>query len=523
MMLRLFAAIPAVAALEPGRDGFFEDFVREQVRAPAASPLDLRVSKAIGHSGYNHVRVSVVSQKTPVDLSHLNYTSLYNNSFQFRWQAAYDLGRANVSCKKGGVYRTKAVTCDSECLNLCTEDARCKFYTWFPNKTLCALADSCAEQTADDDAEATYAKAGSNVLSSAVVPLVTGQNVLQIAGQSISVNLPAAGSGIRGVVIADPCVSGRWIGCYFAEKWQVFNRTHRMMNAMASKKDLDFFGVLGDNFYDKDGRLTRGIWDQLSLDFKSHYLLTMPGNHDVWVHGSPHHGDKYDQYAWGFSQFYAQDTVASLTASNGFMHFESGGPDVMQDWKAMNNDVRNSFFYHMLGNLGFIGYNGAATTAQLDPLLRQACQYFGASQPDAVFLLGHWDAKTYGCQTGSDTPDVRTRLLSMDGCSHLGDKLKFMDGHTHCNHPQVHGNTTEVGFMIGGHGMKGCNQYGFAVIDSTGGDLKVLYFEERSEAKDDFEEILSCVTQSGISGCYHLATAVWLGGSVSKAEVMTVV
>ncbi len=30
-----------------------------------------------------------------------------------------------------------------------------------------------------------------------------------------------------------------------------------------------------DNFYDQDGRLTKALWDQLSLDFKSTFLLTV--------------------------------------------------------------------------------------------------------------------------------------------------------------------------------------------------------------------------------------------------------
>ena len=81
-------------------------------------------------------------------------------------------------------------------------------------------------------------------------------------------NLPAKGVGVRGVVIADPCFSGRWVGCDWALQWDTFNRSVQMLNALAAAGDIDFFGILGDNFYDQDGRLTRALWDRLSLEFK---------------------------------------------------------------------------------------------------------------------------------------------------------------------------------------------------------------------------------------------------------------
>ena len=88
--------------------------------------------------------------------------------------------------------------------------------------------------------------------------------------------------------------AGRWVDCRWGLPWETFNRTTTMLNALASAGDIDFFGVLGDNFYDQDGRLTKAVWDRLNLDFKSKFLLTMPGNHDIWVPGGPP-GDQYDQ------------------------------------------------------------------------------------------------------------------------------------------------------------------------------------------------------------------------------------
>ena len=56
------------------------------------------------------------------------------------------------------------------------------------------------------------------------------------------------------------------------------------------------------------------------------------------------------------------DDLSSLSAVLRPLDFRGGGPDVMRDWGGMNNFANNSFFYHVLGNQGFVGYNGAATS-----------------------------------------------------------------------------------------------------------------------------------------------------------------
>lgn len=58
----------------------------------------------------------------------------------------------------------------------------------------------------------------------------------------------------------------------------------------------------------------------------------------------------------------------------------------------------------------------------------------------------------------------------------------------------------------------GCSQYGFAVVDSTGQDLHVLYFEEFSNKTNTtaaYDAILSCVKAKGVGGCSRYAD-VWL-------------
>ena len=43
-----------------------------------------------------------------------------------------------------------------------------------------------------------------------------------------------------------------------------------------------FFTILGDNFYDQDGRLNSVMFDKFSMDVKSKFLMTTIGNHDFF-------------------------------------------------------------------------------------------------------------------------------------------------------------------------------------------------------------------------------------------------
>lgn len=131
------------------------------------------------------------------------------------------------------------------------------------------------------------------------------------------------------------------------------------------------------------------------------------------------------------------------------------------------------------------------------------------AQPKSVFVLGHWNDDSSGCSSNMAVPEVYSTISKYPGCD-IGDKLKYFDGHVHCNTMQGKGVKEEVGFMIGGHGMDGCGQYGFNYVDSTGGTLKIYYFEERTETTDSYQEILDCVkANKTVSDCTHLAT-LWL-------------
>lgn len=289
--LLLCACAHARASSAPGL-GYFEDEVRLLAAAPTtgAAPLDLRVAKAVGSKGYDKVRVSVVSQGAAaagIDLGSLA-PEAYNETFRYRWVGAFDLGTKGTSCGVDNVYNTSVGlgnSYDADCMLACTHDPRCHHYTWYDGTKTCELSGASCDYRPAPTAEATYATVGNNVLASAVVAMLPGQNRLKIGGHDVTIALPPQGAGVRGIVISDPCFSSRWVGCQWGSPWKTFNRTIAMLNALASAGDIDFFGVLGDNFYDQDGRLTKAVWDRLNLDFKSKFLLTMPGNHDIWVPG----------------------------------------------------------------------------------------------------------------------------------------------------------------------------------------------------------------------------------------------
>jgi len=416
---------------------------------------------------------------------------------------------------------------DESCLDACTNEPKCKFYTYFPGKKSfplksspqprCELSFSC-DYVPNKTAEATYAKAGDWFLRSAIVTVKPDiDNIFLVDDQEITIRIPSQHEGTKGVIISDPCLINRWVHCEHGKDWHAYSRTVEMMNSLAKDPDLHFFQMLGDNFYDQDGRITKVVYDALSVEVKSKILVTVPGNHDVWVCGGPDCSTQYEQYGIGFMQYYAQDTIFSTHSYSNkqkedeelFLNF-SDDPDV----QSMDTDPANFFQYHMIGNLGFIGYTGASLSfEEVESYFEEACNYMAGQEPSFIFVLGHWNSDTSGCQTGMSVPEVHNRIQTMHGCN-VGDRIKYFDGHTHQNKIQEMGEKEEVGFLIGGHGMRteGGDQYGFAYVDSTTrGRLKIYYFEEQNETEDRYEDILNCVNLYGgrLDNCVHLAD-LWL-------------
>ena len=512
----------------------FEPWVSRLGRPLSSGVLDLRVAKGMRSRGYGAVRVSVITLGAvpPASLrtsSDVNFT--YSAPFQYRWTHAFDLGTLHRRCSAASVLSSHEVGSDAECLHLCSAAPSCAFYSLFEaaiGPSRCELAGQECALEEDALATATYANLGRVWLHSGVAKLRAGRNVLRVGGEAVSIELPAEGAGTAGIVWSDPCFSGRWVNCAMSESWDLFQESHAMLNAVAEDPSVHFIQVLGDNLYDQDGRLTHALWSRLGRSVKSKFLMTTIGNHDMWVGGSPP-GDRWDQRGYGFMQFYAQDSLAALGApgrGQGFADL-SLDPDNLTEPVHNHVDNRNANFlwYYTLGNLGFIGYNGAATREETLPELRKACRSFlepdGAAAPWArrrrprfVFLLGHWNHDGDGADPGMDVPAIYRELRQMPGCD-IGDRLKFFDGHAHCNYVQEQGSREPVGFMVGGRGMidETClPQSGFTFIDSaTDNKLRVYHFAEHTIAKSTHRAVYDCVrlNRGNVRNCLQHA-ALWL-------------
>ena len=216
----------------------------------------------------------------------------------------------------------------------------------------------------------------------------------------------------------------------------------------------------------------------MSHNVKRRFWMVVNGNHDNWVCGFPACGSRNDNFGIGQMQYYPMDVVASQDSSRLF-NFDLD-PDSQPHWNSFLNNGSNFLFYHKLGNVGFLGYTGAATYEETVPHLHAACKYFAVSKPEVIFLLGHWNTGGLGCGNSMSVPAVHEALLKIPECSGLQSRLKYMDGHEHCNYIQAKNGKDNYGFMIGGHGMAdiGCRpQYGFAYLDTTQGRAKLYYFE----------------------------------------------
>ena len=96
--------------------------------------------------------------------------------------------------------------------------------------------------------------------------------------------------------------------------FHVKERLVALLNALFDESDpktkedrnrFHFWQILGDNFYDRDGSLSREFFSGLNLGAKSAFISSTPGNHDYWVYGVPILKSKADQFANGFMQYYA--------------------------------------------------------------------------------------------------------------------------------------------------------------------------------------------------------------------------
>lgn len=341
---------------------------------------------------------------------------------------------------------------------------------------------------------------------------------------NVTVRLPKQGDGAAGVLIADPCVNsptGRvWIPCVFGTRFHTIRKIPELLNAFAGHTDTDFWGILGDNFYDRTGEITADFFGRLSVETKSKVFLTVAGNHDYWVSGTPSLSFTADQCANGHMQYYAQDakSAEAVAAGSSDAPFDfSVDPDAGRPLGLLGCNLpalSNSFAYHQLGNVGFVTQSGAYKLDEARPFITEACGWLAKQETiDLVVLMGHWDTASQGASSDMAMPGWYDEVAKVPGCDEFDRRgaLKFIVGHTHCNDPHPRGEQT--GFRVAGFGMEGCGNFGVPVLDTTGGKARIWYFDTESEP--NYETVLDCVRPKGWRACTHLAT-LWLDEALPK-------
>lgn len=72
-------------------------------------------------------------------------------------------------------------------------------------------------------------------------------------GEAVEVSLPAQGKGVRGVILADPCIDSSYVTCKYASVFETKERTPALLEALVGdeRNGVSFWGILGDNLYDQ--------------------------------------------------------------------------------------------------------------------------------------------------------------------------------------------------------------------------------------------------------------------------------
>ncbi|CAE7413378.1 desi1 [Symbiodinium microadriaticum] len=289
----------------------------------------------------------------------------------------------------------------------------------------------------------------------------------------------------------------------------MFDHLTELLNAINAHDDVSYWNILGDNFYDQKGDNTGAFFNALSRQSKSKVFGSVPGNHDFWINASPKLWTKKDQLGSGFMQFYAQDVAAS-EADPTIPYDFSADPD-SADTSAENlPPLDNYFYFNQVGNVAFIGYSGAHDYSETEVYFEAACNWAASTAGiDTILLLGHWNSDGDGCDADMTVPEVYKAIAALPACQPLAPKIRYMLGHAHCNLIVEE----DVGFMVGGMGMsdiKCGGTFGIPVVDTIGGMFKVYYFPVQqawpAATLHQYDEVLSCIREHVVSGCYHLAT-----------------
>jgi len=341
-------------------------------------------------------------------------------------------------------------------------------------------------------------------LSSSLVNVTPGvaQN-FRLDGNVIKVKIPKRTDGSIGILIGDPCIKSPWSdSCSAGENYRNKQVLQGVLNGMAIHDDLDYWVLMGDLFYDKSGIVTKEFFKGLSLEASAQVQGVTMGNHDYWFGGSPP-GDSGDSFGNGHMQWYAQDTMASETNASQPFDFS------IHPSTGKKAAIENFIWYNMVGNVAMLGFSNAYSWKDSLPHFQKACKWIAFEQPALVIIIGHWNGNGMGCPSGMDTNHVYASIKSVEGCDNLGDRLKYFEGHQHCNY-EAKKNT---GWVLGSFGYddSSCNQFGLPILDTRNGRVKLNYFDlgDKGTKVSNFDEILGCISAKGYSACEHYATA-WL-------------
>lgn len=504
--------------------------------------------------------------------------------FQYRWTSQFDTGVKNARCvgssEEGGESLksysytwggySESPAPDSKCLFDCQGLDECNFFSFYHNHTTkessCELFKSCTEcestesvgqlqspsnlfQDKDNntlvfnnssfyDGWTTTKKYGKSFIHTALVKIEPGRdNPFQVDGTQFNVKIPIDGSTAKFVAWGDPCISSKFIGCSFGKYFDSYEKSVNMINALAEvdgDSGFDGFIMLGDNFYDSDGTITTSFWKRLTLKAMSKPLIYVLGNHDIWTGGAPASGEVYDPLQYSL-QYFGIDTVVSKENGNYFdytINPDSPPPGSGTKYQSIEatSSIKNSIGWYKFGGFGILFFNGAYSAEQMLPYFQEACDFFGESvnEEETLLLIGHWNGNEtiqswispYGGQVV--TPRARELLLDLPGCSHIGKRIIYFDGHGHTN-VMVPGDN---GYLAGGHGIMGMSPLNFSVpvaadygfIFTKSSPTHVFYcqevfspttslpsdvneFDPETINDENYNAILDCVSNSGIGKC----------------------
>jgi hypothetical protein len=232
-------------------------------------------------------------------------------------------------------------------------------------------------------------------------------------------------------------------------------------------------------------------------------------------------------------QWYGQDSVFAASSSpTAPFDFSAAPPDIGSttcmngrsgnfddsDWLA---PATNFFFYHVLGNVGFIGYTGREPFAAQEAHFKEACEYFQSSaetkevQVQEVVLMGHWSDASFGCDSTSWVGDVQAEIRNSFAETPCANAKAFY-GHQHCNcHTSVGGcgvgghsgctqELKDVCFEVGATGKtdNACdNHWGTVYFDSTLTPAEVWYLQLGDATSDKSKPLLDCLSTKSIAVC----------------------